>query len=410
MSSGKSSSVKLIRLGRSLSIAVIFALVFSTVLVLVRDVGHSSAVWRGDFPAFYSLGVIAASDQPERLYDLELQKQVQKQAWPSLGDSFLVAAYPPSTAWILQPLSWFSGPHAKLACLVLAVLSLLFSAYLLCRRFQVLAGQFPQTLAVLLSYAPLFMAAFGGQTTPFFVAIVLSVERLIARAREEASPKRGMYLFFAGVIACATLFKPQLSLMLCLGLLAAPSWQILGGFVLGAVCQYLMAARVQGWQWLDTWTSQLSFFARQNVQLNLHQQTSLAAFGLTSCLLVALVFAFFLFLKFRRAENYQSVFQRWYWLCVAAIPLVSPQASFYELGLSFTALLVLLLDGIKKLPNWLTVKSVMLGLFVHHALVAVLVAERESLLEYHIHFAFVLIAIFYFTVAALLVNVKSTET
>lgn len=99
-------------------IAAALGLAIAIIGALSIEQAPSAAIVRGDFPAFYTMATLASRGEGARLYDLETQRQVQNEAWPSLDGSVLPVAYPAFLAFFIEPLAKLSPSNARLVWVV----------------------------------------------------------------------------------------------------------------------------------------------------------------------------------------------------------------------------------------------------------------------------------------------------
>jgi len=337
---------------RRLAIAVLFALVFSAGVVAVTDTARISAISRGDFPAFYSLAVIARSGNTAALYDIALQTRVQNKAWPSMNGSVLPAAYPPYIAYLLQPLAFLSPELGKVVWTAGCFLIFLVAMRVLSNlqpRFQ---GYTLELAAGLLLFMPILMGILSGQLLAASLLVYVSILSF-----EKLRSKRGDLLL--GVAIGAWLFKPQYALLALAIPLLQGRWRVLLGFAfVGGLC-FALGSQVMGVLWLKDWIEFAGSFAEMNFASNAGQMPNLVgatialmdgvgvsgdlhtigkAIALGGC---AALVGYLLRLAWLDRTGNTAGPSRALLLLGSVAALGTPQANFYDLGLAVISLLLL---------------------------------------------------------------------
>lgn len=253
------------------AIAVFLVMAAAVVVwVAVKDTAETTAVRRGDFPAFWSMAVIASGAEPQRLYDIELQREVQNAAWPSLGGSLLPAAYPAQLAFVLQPLATCDHRVARwlwtAACLAAA-----FVAVTIFVRSNPRIRWTPwMVFAALCVFGPSMRGMMGGQVLSFMMCVFALVVVLGRR-----SDLLGDVLL--GVLLGLWLFKPYYALC-ALGVPALQRrWTTLVSFAIVALLSWWLGALVVGLQWTSEWFAFAQRFAQLNIETNAHQMPNMWA-------------------------------------------------------------------------------------------------------------------------------------
>jgi hypothetical protein len=343
-----------------LSIVVIGLLVSSVLAVLLMDAASVSAVRTGDFPAFYSMAVIADGDQPERLYDSELQGAIQASLWRShLVGAMLPGAYPPYVAYVLRPLAWL-GPVLgravwSLACIGLLVVAVAKAAELSpdLRRRQI------ECVAAALAFMPLLVGTIGGQLVAVSAAIYVGLLR-ITFCNEVLSKRDEVRL---GMLAGAWLFKPQYAVVVLLLLVLTRRLRAIVAFAAVAAVWFLLGVQVLGWSWPIAWLDFAGRFAEMNFASNSFQMTNIfgalrqlsqngtlpvdgrVVAGVASCIALGIAVVWAMWAT--RRPMYSSLL-----LLPSLLAVATPQANFYDLGLTCFPLL-LLFNPFRIQDRWL---------------------------------------------------------
>lgn len=189
-----------------------------------------------DFLAFYSAGKLALADRGTDLYDFDALAAAQRQISDRAGVRMPAALAP-----------WWNPPHVALAFAPLAMLPLraamlvwttiglacLAAASVLLSRMVGEASPLRRhrwLVPAAIVACPATLQALGhGQNT--LVSMLLMTLVVVAWRKRNA--------MLAGVVASLLFYKPQLALIVSLGLLAALGWRVIVGLMIGGVPQLL---------------------------------------------------------------------------------------------------------------------------------------------------------------------------
>ena len=348
------------------SAAVVLALLVSILATALTDTASVSAVRTGDFPAFYTLAVIADSPDSSRLYEQSLQQAIQASVWPGhLTHALLPAAYPPYVAAIVRPLAWLGPEVGRFVWLAASVFACL-AAILLCVRLRPeLAARKIEVMAAALSFAPLLVGVIGGQVVAF--SAVVYVAMLLLCKKEGSWSASTEFLF--GALVGAWLFKPQYALVALVPLIVKRRWKALGGTALIAALCYVIGAAIMGFGWLPEWLAFARQFAEMNFASNSYQMTNFVAGvrqlqslnvvdgSLAAGLKYGAVAVSALMLggwAFQAARKTSDLFST-YLVLPSLLVLATPQANFYDLGLSVFPVLFLYSFFVPRERNLLVV-------------------------------------------------------
>lgn len=238
--------------------------------LVVYDSEETSAVRRGDFPAFWSIAVISSGAEPHRLYDLELQRQVQNDTWPSLKGSVLPAAYPPQVALVLRPLAQVDHRIARLAWTVCSVVAVIAAYYLLISRNRAILWAPWMVFSLLCVFSPMLRGILGGQVLSLMLllfALTVVLERGNSRW---ADLSLGLVL---GVWLC----KPHYALCALAVPVMQRRWLTVLSFSFVAAVSWWVARGVVGPDWFSAWAAFAQMFAAINIETNAHQMPNLWA-------------------------------------------------------------------------------------------------------------------------------------
>jgi hypothetical protein len=331
--------------------AIVLAIVLSMVIAAAIDTNAVSSIRTGDFPAFYTLAAIADGSQSSRLYDQGLQRSIQSALWPGhLRDAFLPAAYPPYVAVIVRPLAWLGPTLGRIAWLMLSLATCLCATLLCCRLRPELAKCKIEVLAVSLIFAPLLLGVAGGQVVGFSAVTYLGILRCCQTER----PWTKRTEFVLGLLVGAWFFKPQYALVALLPLVVKRRWSALGGACAVVLVYYGVGTTVLGFGWPASWFAFAQQFAEMNFISNSYQMTNLVAavrqlqrlgwYGGSvgqSLAAVALVIsvAMIAVWAISSARARIELFSV-YLMLPPLLAVATPQANFYDLGLSVFPLLL----------------------------------------------------------------------
>jgi hypothetical protein len=354
----------------------VFIAAVATLFLSTRD---TSSLMQGDFPAFYSLAVIADSADPELLYDLDRQVAVQNQFWPALQGGVLPGAYPPYVAYLLRPLARLPWEWARTLWTLCSVVAFGVAVRILNSFQGAAARRSPQLAALLLLFPPCFLGVLGGQLLAFSFLLYAAIVAIDSR-------RRGWSEFAIGVLIGVWLFKPHYALMALVVFLAQRRWAVLPGFLLMAGACYGLGCLALGSNWFFEWAHFTRGFAEMNFQSNASQMPNLVGgmralvelftqaqwaqrggmvLGLLGCAVV--LGSVLLLALWRSSQGVQcgvTKISAGLLLLGPALALGSPQANFYDLGLTGVPLMAF---GTSKLADygayrrWLTRYALCVG-------------------------------------------------
>lgn len=341
------------RFAIALSISLILGVVFA---LHSKSTGKQGMIARGDFPPFYAAARIVESKMGARLYDKQLLAKIEQEAWPDLGDDYLAFAYPPYTAFVLQPLAKLTPQRAKVLFSVCMSISALCAVLIVLGLIKGSNGyRFPLTV-FLLSFPPVLVGCLGGQNTGFSMLLFALFATGIL-----SSGFRGDLL--SGVTAGIWLFKPQFGILCGCLLLLFGRFKAFTVFVACAALCFYLGAMVTGWEWPLVWFKAVVNFSKLDTQVNGHQMVSvpdilgimldrffpslsalkipvqLAASGILGLHFLNVIMK----LKSRIDSGNPGLWERKVLALVFPLAVISfPHMLFYELGLAILAALLLI--------------------------------------------------------------------
>lgn len=307
------------------------ALLLSFLLFLTVGSREQSALFRGDFPAFYVAAEIVHSGRAARLYDYSLQRELENSYWPDFGGTFLVFPYPPFFALILSPLAALPPLTAK-AVAAGFLLAFLFGSLFITRPISAFVRtHFLFVVFYILTLPPVAISIVGGQNTALSILCFALVQYGI----------KSQHRWLTGFAAALLLYKPQFGGLLFLYLLGRRDKRELAGWGIGASALYLLGAWALGVNWPILWLQAAHHFGEINFVINDYNMIS---------------FVGLVYWVFETSLGAGSQALLWAYVCSAIIILVSivyvvrdaqrfalvpylvlllsPQTLFYDIGIA----------------------------------------------------------------------------
>lgn len=294
----------------------------------------------GDYPAFYAAGQMVL-DEPDQLYDHELQSVRQDELFGTEDEGFLYFAYPPYVALVYSPLAELPYRLSYAVHTVVMGGLVVVALWRLRPLLPVVDRYFEESVMLSLIFFPMMRAVTGGQTTALVFALLAIGVRALADRRD----------WVAGFAFAGLLFKPQYALALLGVSLLIGRWRAALAGALGAGVLYLAGAATMGWGWLGPWLEQAQWFTEIDAEVN--APNAISWLGVAEAVLgvgdpVAAVIGWGL------AGLTAALLARWWWsdrgvhlgpllaLTCPAILLLAPHAMFYDAGLLVVTMAVLL--------------------------------------------------------------------
>jgi hypothetical protein len=326
-------------------IAIATSLLLATIVASLTETSPDSAILRGDFPAFYTMAVIAHEGTGERLYDLSFQQEIQARYWASLHESVLPVAYPAFMAIPLLPLSYL-GPHvARLSWIMCMLVAALSAASIMSKSSPTLHAFRWQTAVLCLSFFPLFAGIIGGQ------AIGASLLLLAAITRLSICEFMGSQMIL-GLLTGLWMFKPHYALAVVWILLLQRRGWALVSCASTSILLWILSAHVAGTNWLQNWLTFAKHFSHIDLVTNSDQMTGVvpllfsmakrfagsyfpteptwtSASLVSSALVPLILLAIHLVVSKRPASDPRVL----YLLIAPTLLLFAPAANFYDLAL-----------------------------------------------------------------------------
>jgi hypothetical protein len=300
------------------------------------------------------MAVIAAGNEPHRLYDVELQRQVQNIAWPSLAGSVLPAAYPPYVAYVLRPLARLDHRVARQVWTVASLGASFVAVLLLVRLNPCVPWPAWMVWGVLFLFSPTLRGIAGGQLLSFVVLCIALCATLEQRRSWLMDLMLGAVL---GVLLC----KPYYALCALAIPILQCRWLTIAGFSVIAFGWTRCAVAVLGANWFLEWGRFARRFAQINLETNVHQMPNLWAqlygiygsvqnlglvgWAVTVVSYAALAWGVY-FIIGPRATRTLLKSSRQYgdlllYLVLSLVVVLMPQVNFYDLGVVTCAVIAM---------------------------------------------------------------------
>lgn len=325
------------RLRKMLGVALclaFFAALIAELLVLRREGG---LVLRGDFPAFYSAAVILERGDGARLYDYDLQRNVQNEFFPALDGEMLAFAYPPYVAQLLQPLAWF-GPHAAKAVIGLFLFALagatLWCAALLSPWVR---ANLWFSAGLALSFPPLAIGIVAAQNISWTLFCLFAAWVNACRRRSAV---------VTGLLLGGLFLKPQYALLVAAFLFVGRRFRELAGMAVMAFFFWSVAAMQFGPSWTGRWLIEAEEFVSLDAVANASSLVSVLGISRAVFPQAGLAIGGFLALSlglvlaWRTALRVDAHWDAFFLLLGPALVLLAPNTLFYDVPLALLPLLV----------------------------------------------------------------------
>jgi hypothetical protein len=253
----------LIALAVGLSIAILVSLRAETT--------PDSAIRRGDFPAFYTLAVIAHEGAGARMYDLTFQQAIQARYWNSLTTAMLPVAYPAFFAIALSPLAYLQPESARVCWIVCMLVASISAISILSQRFSSLASCHWQVAVAWLCFFPFFAGVIGSQSVGLSLLLLATIVTLSCERSRTAQ-------ILVGTLTGLWMFKPHYALAVVYGLVIQRRCWSLVSWGLSSVVLWLLGAYISGIDWMGRWLIFAARFAHIDLVTNSDQMTGVVPF------------------------------------------------------------------------------------------------------------------------------------
>lgn len=177
-----------------------------------------------DFGLFYTAKQIYLHHSPERLYDLDLQRQIEQQTYniptDKLTERFLPYNHLPYETFLWVPLDRLSPRQAFWAWRLVSF-ALLTASILVLRKMLATERSLGWLLLIALAFFPVTYCLLAGQDTFVTLAVLVFAFGLLKDKRD----------FLAGFVLALGLFKFQLVLPIVGIFFLRGAWRMVAGFV-----------------------------------------------------------------------------------------------------------------------------------------------------------------------------------
>jgi hypothetical protein len=221
----------------------------------------------GDFPPFYTAAAMLKKGLGNRLYDFNLQSEIQSRTC-AVKHQFLPFIYPPYVAFFLTPFAQFSAENAKTVMVCSMLVFLILAISLAARVAPVLKQNILATTAFFLCFTPVLTGVLGGQNTAlsmfFYAGILWSFSR---------QTRSGDWV--CGIFLGLWIFKPQYALPVIVLFAFSKSWRIVAGAAAIGIVYYLIGSAISGFAWPLEWFDKARYFDKQYLLTNASRMISI---------------------------------------------------------------------------------------------------------------------------------------
>ena len=197
-----------------------------------------------DFLHFYTLGSIALTHHGVDLYNMRAQAEIAAQRVPAAAGIRYLPLYPPQVSVFFAPFAGLSYPLALTLWLVLSGLVYGLCCYSVWRACPHLRNHGFTVLILALAFPAFWHLIAWGQTSALALAfLVLAFFAL-----------REQHDFLAGLALGCLIFKPQLGIAVAVVFLITLRWKIIGGALLSAAAELMVAWLYYGPAPLREWS------------------------------------------------------------------------------------------------------------------------------------------------------------
>jgi len=294
----------------------------------------------GDYLAFHTGAEILATGQGNRLYDFDLQHQLQSDFVGNFLERWQPFVNPPAIAIVLSPIARFGPDVGFRVWQAIMAFALVMSLVAVRRSLPHIAGRSFWVIVLLVSsYPPILKTAVGGQNTVLTLALLAGLF---------AASVSGRWVL-GGILLGALTYKPQYVPLLGMFLLLRGQFRLVAlGAVVGLL-HYGVAAAMCGWDWPLALSQAMAAYRPVEWAENVQTHIALLPFfdyawpGPWNRLLVVPLFvaiwAFVLWQARRMADDDSRLPALW-GVAIAGAMLTSPHLQYYDAGL--TALPILM--------------------------------------------------------------------
>lgn len=322
-----------------------------------------SAAGAGDLPGFLGPAKLIAEGRGAKLYNEAAQQEVENRMFPALAGNFLMSVYPAPTLILLTPLAMLPMEAAKAMFITIMLLATVLTGMLLARMLKTDPWL---VTAWIFSSGIFFLSIAGAQNTALTAALLTAIVYYSQRSEQQRNfrPLR-LNECVVGIFTGLLCYKPQYGVFVLLWLLIARRYWAFSSAIFTLAVAYLGAAPVAGIAWPVDWLSAGISFSSRNFEANGLQMSSLAALGWAADYLlnttiwqfvalgVSALLAIVVGIYISKASDSNSSLRCW-GVGIGVLPLLSPQAIFYDLGLLAISLALVHAGSStnKRLASW----------------------------------------------------------
>lgn len=184
-----------------------------------------------DFVHFYTLGTLALQHRASDLYDSGAQARLAAGVLPGVPLLHYTALYGPQVSLFFSPFAELSYRWALALWWIVSTLIYLVSCYLIWRTCPGLRTQGATVLLLAIAFPAFFhLIAWGQSSAPALLCFTLAF--LALRSRRD---------FLAGLAIGLLAFKPPLAVAAAVVFLFSRQWRVVGGAMVSAAAQILVA-------------------------------------------------------------------------------------------------------------------------------------------------------------------------
>ncbi|WP_395072831.1 glycosyltransferase family 87 protein [Hyphococcus sp.] len=316
----------------------------ATLLTSQNFVTPDKSVVGGDFVVFWTAAKSLFADGAAALYQPDALNVRLDGAFPSRGGFSLFWVYPPSIYFLFAPLA--ALPYLPALWAWMAATTAMFGAAML----SLWRAKLP--LLIALASAAAFQGWLTGQ-----IGFITAALLVLAAGWADRRP------MLAGIAAGLLTIKPQLGLLIPVAFAAAGCWRAFGAAAVTGVALAALSFIVLG---AEAWVAFFDAFSAQSARMGeaifpYHKLISPYGFAMTlgapatiaalTQALATTALAAFVFLVWRRTTSWELRLIA----LLAAAPLATPYAFYYEAPIFIAALMMLAKLGIEG--GWLKLEK-----------------------------------------------------
>jgi alpha-1,2-mannosyltransferase len=223
-----------------------------------------------DFLHLYTLGSVALEHRGADLYNMNAQAELASQRVPVATGIRYIPLYPPQVSIFIAPMARFSYSRMLVVWLAVSVLLYGLCVYFVWRSCPGLQSEHLGFILLAVAFPGFFHLILWGQTSALALGCLTLAYFALRKEKE----------FLAGLALGTLMFKPQLSIAVCVIFFATRRWKVMLGAALSAAAQVLVAWAYYGWGPIRDWTQTVLgvFDSLSMLEPKLYQTHSLRTF------------------------------------------------------------------------------------------------------------------------------------